>query len=112
MSLAELGFLIGAWTCTYAAGSQHTTYAANFSHDLGGNWILERDAWTGGGGDVAYLTRDAKGGGWTYAAFEDDRTVTIFRAKDEGVNHIVYRSVYPNGGWTDVFDKVSPTKYT
>lgn len=111
-SLAALGFLIGTWSCSYAAGQQSATYTATFSYDVASNWIRQRDVWAGGGGDVAYLTRDPKGGGWTYAAFESDRTTTVFRAKDTGDAHIVYRSVYPSFGWTDVFDKDSPTKFT
>lgn len=112
ISLTDLGFLIGAWSCTYTGGGQHATYSATFSYDLANNWIRERDAWAGGGGDVAYITWDAKGGGWTYAAFESDRTTTIFRAGNDSPAHIVYRSVYPKTGMTDVFQRVSPTKYT
>ena len=112
MSLSALGFLIGVWSCTYAGGGQHATYTATYSYDLANNWIRQRDTWAGGGGDVGYLTRDPKGAGWTYAAFEIDRSTTVFRAKDAGAAHIVYRSAYPTTGWTDVFDKVSPTKYT
>ncbi|HEY1975736.1 MAG TPA: hypothetical protein VGG89_04295 [Candidatus Baltobacteraceae bacterium] len=112
MTLADLGFLVGTWSCVYNAGGQHATYTAVYAYDIQNNWIRARDAWQGGGGDVAYFTRDPKGGGWTYAAFESDRSTTVFRAKDDGATHIVYRSVYPNNGWTDVFDKVSPAKYT
>ena len=111
MSLAGLGFLIGVWTCNYAGGGQHLTYTATFDYDLANNWIRERDAWPGGGGDVAYLTYFPKDKMWTYGVFESERTTTLFRGTGSA-SHIVYRSVYPDASFTDVFDRVTPTKYT
>jgi hypothetical protein len=112
ISLAGLGFLIGTWSCSFTGGGQSASYTATYAYDLGKNWIAQRDVWTGGGGDAGYLTFDNKGAGWTYAVFESDRTATIFRAADDQPSHIVWRSVYPKAGMTDVFDKVSAAKYT
>ena len=111
MTLADLGFLVGTWTCVYVGGGQHATYTATYAYDISNNWIRERDVWTGGGGDVAYLTYVPKEKIWTYAAFESDRTTTLFRGSGDS-QHITYRSVYPDGAYTDVFDRVSDKKYT
>lgn len=109
--LTALGFLIGVWTCSYAGGGQHLTYTATFAYDMSNNWISQRDAWSGGGGDVGYLTYIPKEKVWTYAVFESERTTTLFRGTGDA-SHIVYRSIYPDAKFTDVFDRVSPTKYT
>lgn len=109
--LANLGFLIGTWTCSYAAGGQNVTYTATFAYDLGGNWIRERDAWPGGGGDLAFIKYVPKGSYWNTTVLEGDGSTTVFRGSGSGT-HVVYHIVYPTGtNATETFDRVSSTKY-
>jgi opacity protein-like surface antigen len=110
--LSSLRFLVGAWNCTYLAGKVHMNYKAMFAYDLGGNWMRESDNWTGGGGDLGMFTYEAKHHAWTAVIMENERTTTLFRASGSNPNHIVYRSVYPTAGMTDVFERTSPTRYT
>lgn len=112
VSLTGLAFLIGAWSCSYTAGGHSTLYSTTFGYDLGKNWIVERDTYGGGGGAVAYLTNDRKAYGLTYAVFGSDRSTTIFRAGDDQPSYIVWRSVFPKQGLTDVFQRVSSKKFT
>lgn len=112
ISLGGLGFLIGTWSCSFTGAGQTASYTATYAYDLGNNWISQRDVWAGGGGDAGYLTYDGKKARWTYAVFESDRTTTIFHAGDDRPSHIVWLSVFPKAGMTDVFDEVSPRKYT
>ncbi len=108
--LSSLRFLVGTWNCTYEAGKTKVTYKATFSYDMNDNWIRESDSWKGGGNDLGMFTFE--NGGWTTVVLEPNRSTTLFRASGKNPNHIVYRSVYPHAGMTDVFDRVSPTRYT
>lgn len=107
--LASLKFLVGNWVCTYDVGKTHATYRAAFAYDMGGNWLRETDAWAGGG-DLGMFTYERSG--WTAVILERDRSTTIFRAPGTNPNHVAYKSVYPNTDATDVFDRVSPTRFT
>lgn len=109
--LASMRFLVGTWNCTYLSGSARVAYAATFSDDMNGNWIRESDSWKAGSNDLGMFTYDHKNG-WTAVFVEPDRTTTVFRASGTNPNHIVYRSVYPSGGMSDIFDRVSPTRFT
>jgi hypothetical protein len=108
--LASLHFLVGSWNCSYSAGKIHTNYKATFAYDMNGNWLRENDAWQGGG-DLGMFTYQPKEG-WTAVVVEGHRTTTLFRASGSNPNHIVYHTVYPNANATDVFDRVSPTRFT
>jgi hypothetical protein len=109
--LSSLHFLVGTWSCSYAAGTTRGRYTAAFSYDMAGNWLREQDSWTGGGGDLGMFTYE-RGRGWTVVILEQDRTTTIMRATGDNPSYIVYRSVYPDASMTDVFDRTSPTRYT
>lgn len=108
--LASLHFLVGTWNCGYQMGKTHATYKAAFAYDMNGNWMRQSDSWTGGG-DLGLFTYEPKIG-WTAVVFERDRTTTIFRASGSNPNHVVYHRTYPQAGATEVFDRVSPTRFT
>jgi hypothetical protein len=110
--LSALRFLVGTWNCTYHLAKTHLTYKATFSYDMNGNWMRERDSWAGGGGDEGLFTYEAKRHWWTAVIVEQDRTTTVFRGAGSDPNHVVYRSIYPDASMTDVFDRVSPARYT
>ncbi|MGA8576886.1 MAG: hypothetical protein WB609_14530 [Candidatus Cybelea sp.] len=108
--LASLRFLVGTWSCGYQTGKTHLTYKASFAYDMNDNWMRESDSWSGGG-DLGMFTYEPKKG-WTVVILEPDRTTTIFRASGSDSNHVVYHSFYPHTGATEVFDRVSPTRFT
>ncbi len=108
--LASLHFLVGTWNCTYNAGKVHANYKAIFSYDMSGNWLKESDSWAGGGGDLGMFTYEK--GGWTAVVLERERTTAVFHASGSDSNHVVYRSIYPHAGMTDIFDRVSATRFT
>lgn len=110
--MKSLQYLVGTWTCTFVSGSMHQTYAATFAYDMGGNWMSERDAWTGGGGDLGVLTYEPQKRIWTFVVLESERTTTIFQAKDTGDERKVWHSVFPDTSMTETIDKLSPAKYT
>lgn len=110
--LSSLRFLVGTWNCTFASEKTHLYYKATYSYDMGGNWLRETDAWTGGGSDLGMITYEPKRPGWTAVVLEPDRGTTIFRAAGSNPNHILYRSVYPDATMTDIFERSSPTRYT
>ncbi|HEV3196237.1 MAG TPA: hypothetical protein VGZ06_08870 [Candidatus Cybelea sp.] len=110
--LASLRFLVGNWTCSYHQGSAGVTYKATFGYDMAGNWLRERDEWAGGGSDEALFTYDPTQRAWIVVVVENERTATIFRGVGPDPTHVVYRSVYPKTGMTEVFDRASPTHYT
>jgi hypothetical protein len=110
--LASLRFLVGNWTCAYHQGSARVTYKATFGYDLAGNWLRERDEWSGGGSDEALFTYDPKQRAWIAVVVENERTTTIFQGIGTDPAHVVYRSVYPKAGMTEIFDRTSPTHYT
>lgn len=109
--LSSLRFLAGSWNCTYHSGKTHLNYKAVFSYDMDGNWMTERDAWAGGGGDQGMFTYEPKRRSWSAVVLEPDRTTTLFRGTGSP-NHVVYRSVYPDASMVELFDRVSPTRYT
>jgi hypothetical protein len=109
--MSALGFLVGTWHCSYNAGKVHGAYTATFSYDLGGNWMRERDSWTGGGGDQGMFTYEPKRRAWSAVVIEEDRTTVVFRGAGNDANHIVYRSVYPDASMTDIFERRSATSY-
>ncbi|MGB8907134.1 MAG: hypothetical protein WCC84_00110 [Candidatus Cybelea sp.] len=109
--LGSLRFLVGSWNCTYQMGKASLSYHATYAYDMKDNWMSERDAWKGGGGDQGMFTYDPKRG-WTIVVLEQDRTTTIFHATGKNAGHVAYHSVYPDASMTDVFDRVSSTRYT
>jgi hypothetical protein len=109
--MSALHFLVGTWHCSYNSGKTHGAYTATFDYDLGGNWMRERDSWTGGGGDQGMFTYEPKRRGWTAIVIEEDRTTVVFHGAGNNANSIVYRSVYPDASMTDVFERKSATSY-
>jgi hypothetical protein len=109
--LSSLRFLEGSWKCTYQAGGTPVYYKAVYAYDMSGNWLRETDAWKGGGSDLGMITYEPRRHGWAAVVMEQDRTTVIFRAGGNNPNHVVYRSVYPDATMTDIFDRVSPTRY-
>lgn len=109
--LSSLRFLVGTWKCTYQAGKTHVYYKAAYSYDLGGNWLRENDSWNGGGSDLGMITYSPKAHGWTSVVIEPERGAYLFSAVGVNPNRIVYQSVYPSKGSTDVFERKSPTRY-
>jgi hypothetical protein len=110
--LSSLRFLVGTWKCTYQAGRTHVYYKAMFTFDLGNNWLRENDSWTGGGADLGMITYQPARGGWIAVVFDDKRAAVVFHAAGSNPNRIVYRSVYPDTTLTDIFERISPTRYT
>ncbi len=110
--LASLRFMVGTWNCTYQAPSAQVYYKATYAYDMGNNWLRESDAWKGGGSDLGMITYDPKSRAWMEVVMENERTVTLFRASGANPNRLVYRSVFPRAGMTDVFERTSPTRYT
>jgi len=110
--LASLSYLVGSWSCTYNAGTQHMNYTATYAYIMGNNWMREQDAWPGGGSDVGLTTYQPKTNTWTEIVAENERSTTVLRATGNDGGHRVYQSVYPNTPFTLVFDRVSETKYT
>lgn len=108
--LSALRSLVGTWDCSYQAGKTIAKYKAVFAYDLGGNWLLERDTWAGGG-DMGMITYQPKSRTWSEIVVEHDRTTTLFRATGDNPNYVVYRSVYPDASMTDIFDRTSSTTF-
>jgi hypothetical protein len=104
-------YLVGTWTCKYMAGAQRITYSATFAHAMGGSWMRETDSSGGAAKGEALYTYNPKSPTWTAVIVGSDGTVTIFRAVGPSATHIVYHSVYPDASMTDVFDRLSSTKY-
>ena len=109
--MASVGYLVGTWTCTYHQGPSKLTYKAIYGYDMGGNWMRERDSWAGGGSDEGSFTYDPSHREWITVVLEKGRDVTLFHAKGTNAAHIVYRGVYPNTDLTDIFDRISRTRY-
>jgi hypothetical protein len=103
--------LVGTWNCTYTAGAHPTTYSATFAYAMGRSWMHEIDSSGGAANVEALYTYEPKSTTWTAVITGSDRTVTIFRAVGASVTHIVYHSVYPDASMTDIFDRLSATKY-
>jgi len=102
--LSALGFLIGTWTCSFGT--------AVFSYDLQNNYIRQTDTFSGGGGDVAYLTYVPKGSYWNWTVIEPQGSTTIFRGSGPATQ-ITFRTVYPAGDdGVEVFNRISDTKYS
>ncbi|MGB8964027.1 MAG: hypothetical protein WCB99_00175 [Candidatus Cybelea sp.] len=108
--LAGLHYLVGTWNCTYRAGAVRFPYAATYVYDRDGAALRQIASWTGGS-DEELLAYDAQRG-WTAVVLDNHGTATIMRASGSDPNHIAYRSVYPNAGIAEKFDRVSSTTYT
>lgn len=111
-ALSSLRYLAGTWNCDYRAGNTRVNYRATYSHDLNNNWLRENDSWAHGGSDLGMITYDPKARRWIAAVMDDQRTVVVFHAGGSNPSHLVYRSAYPTGGLTNVFDRQSATRYT
>ena len=103
--------LLGTWKCTYTAGAHPMTYSATFAYAMGGSWMRETDFSGGAANGEALYSYDRKSATWTAVIVLGDHTVTIFRASGPSATHIAYHSVYPDASMTDIFDRISPTKY-
>jgi hypothetical protein len=110
--LTSLDYLAGTWTCSYhAAGMPAGSYSATYSYDVAGNWLKEIDAWPGGG-DIGLYTYDRKLHAWSLVVVDSGRGTTIFRATDDGTDHRLWHSVYPDASMTERSDRDSATQYT
>jgi len=110
--MTSLQYLVGTWNCSFPLGGRQVTYKATFSYDLGNNWLREDDSWPGGGTDLTMLTYDPKAASWIVTIAEQERSAVVFRGTGNDPGHVVYHSVYPDAGATNIFDRVSPTSYT
>jgi opacity protein-like surface antigen len=110
--MASLSYLVGSWSCTYNAGTQHLKYTATYAYLMDNNWMRESDAWAHGGSDVGLTTYEPETNSWTEIVAENGRSTTVFRAKGSDGGHRVYQSIYPDARFTLAFDRVSGTKYT
>lgn len=109
--LPSLRFLVGTWKCTYQAAKTHLYYKATYSYDLGDNWLRESDSWAGGGSDLGMITYSPKERGWISVVLFG-RTTTVFHASGDNPNRVAYRSAYPDTTMTDLFERISSTRYT
>ena len=109
--LQASGSMIGSWTCSYTMGGQTSAYTAVMSWALGGTWIRERDSSTGFS-DEGLFTYNPGKHQWSFVVVDSTRTPTLFVANGASSTHVVYHSVYPDASMTEIFDRVSPTKYT
>jgi hypothetical protein len=108
--LAGLHYLVGTWNCTYRAGAVRLDYAAAYTYDRNGHALRQIASWAGGS-DEELLAYSAQRRGWTAVVLDDQGTATIMRATGSDPNHIAYRSVYPDAGITETFDRISATEY-
>lgn len=109
--LASLRYLAGTWNCTYNAGKTRIAYQAKFAYDLSSNWVRESDTSKVGSG-LGMLTYDPKRPGWTMVVVQQDRTSVVFHGAGANPNQITYRSIYPDKSMTDVFERLSPVRYS
>jgi hypothetical protein len=109
--LAGLHYLVGSWKCAYRAPGANLAYDATYAYDRDGRILREVASWTGGG-DEELLAYDAQRGGWTAIVLDDQGDATVMRGSGSDPNHIAYRSVYPDAGIAETFDRVSATEYT
>jgi hypothetical protein len=65
-----------------------------------------------GGGDEELLGYDAQRHGWTAIVLDDQGNATVMRATSSDPNHFAYRSIYPDAGIAENFDRISATEYT
>ncbi len=108
--LAGLHYLAGTWNCTYRAGAARLAYNATYVYDRDGRTLRQIATWTGGS-DEELLAYDAQRRGWTAVVLDNHGTATVMRASGSDPNHIAYRSVYPNAGIAETFDRISATEY-
>jgi len=108
--LAALHYLVGTWNCTYRAGAVSLAYAATYAYDRDGR-ALRQTTSSAGYGDEELLVYNAKLGAWTAVVLDDEGNATVMRATGSNPNHIAYRSVYPDASITEMFDRISATKY-
>ncbi|MGB6986156.1 MAG: hypothetical protein WBD74_09320 [Candidatus Aquilonibacter sp.] len=109
--LAGMHYLVGAWNCTYRAGTERLAYDATYAYDSNGH-ILRQIASSAAGGDEELVAYDAHRKGWTAVVIDDQGNATTMRATGSDPNHIAYRSVYPGATIAVKFDRVSATEYT
>jgi hypothetical protein len=109
--LAGLHDLVGAWTCTYRAGSVRMAYDATYAYERDGHALREISSWKGGG-DEELLVYDAQRRGWTAVVLDDRGTATIMHAAGSDPKHIAYRSVYPDASIAVTFDRIATSEYT
>jgi hypothetical protein len=109
--LAKMNYLVGTWNCTYRAGATRFAYDATYAYDRDGHTLRLSASWAGGG-DEELFAYDAQHRAWTAVVFEDTGSTTVMHATGSDPNHIAYRSVYPDAGLAETFDRISATEYT
>ena len=110
--LTSLRSMVGTWNCSYDSGKAKAMYRAVFSYAMAENSLRESDSWVHGGSDESLFTYEPKRNAWTAIVAEPDRSTTIFRGPGADPNHIIYRSILPDASMIDVFDRMSPARYT
>jgi hypothetical protein len=108
--LAGLHYLVGAWKCTYRAGSARLAYDSTWAYDLDGRTLRETASWPGGG-DEELVAYDPQHAGWTAVVLDDHGNATTMRATGHDPDHIVYRSIYPDASIAVTFRRISATEY-
>ena len=107
--LTALAFLVGTWNCAYSTGGQTSPYTATYAYVMNGNWLRERDVWSGGSVDNLF-TYDANRNVFRVAVIKSDRTLQIFEAPASGEDKS-YRSVYPDDSASWSFERLSATHF-
>ena len=102
--LQLMSFMTGTWTCSSTSNGKTQTYTAHWGFALRNTWLRQTDTWQGGG-DEAMMTYVPRNREWRWVATESDGGITIFRAPDTGMAHIVYRSVYPDKTMSETYDR-------
>lgn len=110
--LARMGYLVGAWKCTYNAGSVHLPYDTTYAYDRDGHILRQIASFAGGSGDEELLSYDAQHNVWTAIVLDDQGDATVMHAISRDPNHIAYRSVYPDANVDVRFDRLSASQYT
>lgn len=104
-----MNYLVGHWNCSSTAGGTTTTYIADYSYVIGGNWMLTVNTSKKYKSEdmMTYANRQ-----WTVVDVEPARTMSVLRGPDTGLAHIALTTVYPRPGLTVAFDRQSMTSYT
>jgi hypothetical protein len=109
--LAGLRDLVGAWKCTYRAGSTSLPYDARYAYD-GDAQVLREDVALPGGGDEELLAYDTAHRMWSVVVFDGHGSTYVMRGPGSDPRHFAYRSVYPGASIAVRFDRVSAAEYT
>ena len=102
-------FLIGRWNCTTTLGGNTTTYTAEYTAVLGGQWMRTINSSKGYSSEDMMTYSDRH---WLVVDMEPYRTASVLSAEDTGAAHIAFKPVYPQQGLNVTFDRKSFTDYT